>query len=179
MSELEEFFAGGGTYAKFSEPGDVCSGVIVTEPRVVQQNDYDTGKPAFYEDGNPMMQCIVTVQTDERDPDKEDDDGKRDIYIKGQLKYAVSQALKAAGSKAPKVGGLFTVTYTHDGERTSPKKKPPKQYVATYVPPETVDRESFFGASNGQTAPPPGIDPSIWNELSPEAQAALSGLGSK
>jgi hypothetical protein len=43
-----------------------------------------TGEPKFWPSGDPMYQVIVTVQTQERDPSIQDDDGKRRLFIKGR-----------------------------------------------------------------------------------------------
>lgn len=171
-----EFFAGGGAYAKFETPGTTVTGTITDEEqRITQQTEMGTGKPRTYDDGNPMMQLIVNLQTEERDPDIEEDDGRRDLYIKGQLKVAVQQALRKAQSKGLDVGGVLSVTYTHD-ETTHAGFKA-KHYVAVYTPPT----ETFFGtteAANGE-AMPPGMTRDVWVSLTPEARAALSGLVAK
>ena len=46
-------------------------------PEVQPQREIDTGKPKYWEDGTPRQQIVVHLQTDQRDPDIEDDDGIR------------------------------------------------------------------------------------------------------
>lgn len=184
-NESYTFFATGKPSAKFDTPGTVVTGKITEEPQMQQQTEPD-GTPKVWKDsGEPMLQLVVTVQTAERDPDIEDDDGKRRIFIKGQMRTAVQQALRDSKCKGLDVGGTLTVTYTHDGERTNPAFSPPKQYVVAYDPPR-ADQAGFFGTGNGSTAVashvptasvpnlPPGITPEVWATLPPEAKAAMT-----
>ena len=71
--------------------------VVAAESR--QQTDYTSGEPLTWDDGNPRMQLVITLATDERDPDDPTDDGHRNLYAKGKLLDAIRQALKAAGVK--------------------------------------------------------------------------------
>lgn len=179
-----EFFQSGKPSAKFDKLGTTVSGTITEEPTMQQQTD-PSGKPKVWEDsGEPMLQLVVHIQTGENDPDIEDDDGVRRLYIKGQMRTAVQQALRDANSKGLDVGGTIAVTYTHDGERSNPAFSPPKQYVAVYTPPK-ADQSGFFGTGNGQlqaqvvaAAPvslPGGMTQAVWDSLPQAAKDALSG----
>lgn len=131
---------GGAPSASFLEIGTVHKGRI-TDLDTQQQHDFDTGRPKFWDDGKPAMQIVVTLATDERDPNQPDDDGLRRIFIKSAMTAAVREAVKKAGARGLGIGGVLAVKYTGDGE---PKRKgglPPKQYKATYEPPaaKTVD----------------------------------------
>lgn len=175
-----QFFSGGITSAKFEKPGATVTGTVCEEPSMMQQTTPE-GKLKTWDDGNPMLQLVVTLQTAERDPEIEDDDGQRRVYIKGQMRTAVQQALRQARSKSIDVGGTLTVTYTHDGERTNPAFSPPKQYVAVYEPPKG-DQSAFFGNGQQQAtaqALPPGMTQEVWDTLSDEAKAALGNLVGK
>ena len=71
-----DFLGGGGVPSgKFGAHGDVVGGVIAIEPEQRQQTDYKTGEGLTWKDGSPRMQLVVTVQTDLRDPEVEDDFG--------------------------------------------------------------------------------------------------------
>ncbi|PWH05216.1 hypothetical protein DEO23_14140 [Brachybacterium endophyticum] len=131
LSSLDQILAGGGATAKFEAPGDLYTGEIV-DVAIRQVNDYDTGKPAFWDDGRPQEQIVVTIATSETT--SPDDDGHRNVYIKGwgdQLK-AFRQAAKQLG-RNPRPGDQFTATYVGDGERKNPRFNPPKlfQYEVT------------------------------------------------
>lgn len=145
----DDFLMGGGgaPTAKFPTPGTTISGRITERPTVEQQRDIKSGDKKFWGDGNPMMQLVVTVQTDERDPQLEEDDGRRRLFVKGQLKTAIAEAVKAIGGRGLEVGGTLTVKYTHDGLAKGPGMSPPKQYIATYV----------AAAANALHTPDPGM----------------------
>lgn len=145
----EDFLMGGGgaPSAKFPQPGTTVAGRITEQPRLEQQRDFTTGEAKFWKDGNPQMQLIVTVQTDQRDPQIDEDDGRRRLYVKGALKNAVADAVRAAGARGLEVGGHLTVTYTHDGQATQRGMNPPKQYTAQYTAAAVAEL----------TAPDPGV----------------------
>ena len=182
-NESYDFFAAGAPPpAKFPTPGTSVSGIITEEPQMSQQTD-PSGELKTWQDGNPMMQLVVTLKTEQRDPAIEDDDGSRRVFIKGQMRNAVQTAVKNARAKGLDVGGTLTVTYTHDGERSNPAFSPPKQYEAQYVPPKSDGGAAFLG-TNGKSAAaptnlPPGMSAEVWAGLTPEAQAALSGIAAK
>lgn len=144
----DDFLMGGGgaTSAKFPTPGTVLSGRITERPTVEQQRDIKDGSKKFWSDGNPMMQLVVTVQTNERDPQDEEDDGRRRLFVKGQLKNAIADAVRTSGARGLEVDGTLTVTYTHDGTATQRGFSPPKQYTAQYV----------AAAANALHTPDPG-----------------------
>ncbi|AXH46902.1 hypothetical protein I5G67_gp065 [Mycobacterium phage Aminay] len=185
-NEIAGFFAGGGApTAKFKTIGDTVGGKIVEEPRIEQQRDYESGNPLTYDDGNPRMQLVITVQTDLHDPTLNDDDGKRRLFVKGAMKAAIGQALKAAGAGGPEVGGELFVTYTHDGEQKNPRLSPPRQFTAKYTKPAAG--ASFFNGAQGQpaavtqaapAAAVPAAAPTGLEGLSPEAIEALKNLQS-
>lgn len=133
----DDFLMGGGgaPTAKFPTGayGTTVGGRVTERPTVEQQRDIKTGDKKFWSDGNPMMQLVVTVQTDQRDPAIEDDDGRRRLFVKGQLKNAIADAVRLAGAKGLEVGGGLAVTYTHDGTASGPGMSPPKQYTASYT----------------------------------------------
>lgn len=121
--------------AAFLKIGAYAEGTISEPPTISQQRDMTTNEPKVWENGDPMMQLVVTLQTEERDAKIEDDDGRRRIYIKFNMKKAVADAVRKAGAKALEVGGHLKVTYTGDGEATRRGFNPPKFYSAVYVPP--------------------------------------------
>ncbi|ODA69250.1 hypothetical protein [Streptomyces sp. AVP053U2] len=143
----------GAPTAKFPTPGTTIGGRITEPPKVEQQRDIQSGEAKFWSDGNPMMQLVVTVQTDQRDPAIEDDDGRRRIFVKGQMKNAVADAVRQAGAKGLEVGGTLHVRYTHDGEQTKRGFSAPKQYAAKYTPAAASELAATPAAA---PTPPPG-----------------------
>ncbi len=117
------------------EIGTTYSGTVL-DFRVDQAKDYDTGKPKFWDDGNPVKQLVVTIQTTERDPSKEGDDGVRALFCGGQLLKAVREAVRPHGGIA--VGGRIGVKFTSLGEppvRNGKKLNAPKLFKVEYGAP--------------------------------------------
>lgn len=131
-----DFLLGGGgaPAAKFPTIGTVIKGTVLNS-EVAQQIDFATQKPKFYDDGNPAMQVVITVQTDDRDPSIENDDGKRRLFVRGQMREALGDALRGTGAKLEK-GGTLAVQYVAD--KPSNKGNPAKQYRAQYAPPSQL-----------------------------------------
>lgn len=126
LSTLDSILSGGGATAKFEAPGDTYMGEIA-DIQIRQVNDYDTGKPSFWDDGRPQEQIVVTIETS--DSTGPDDDGQRNIYIKGwgdQLK-AFRQAAKNLG-RNPRAGDVFTASYIGDGEKKNARFNAPKLF---------------------------------------------------
>jgi hypothetical protein len=146
----DDFLMGGGVpSAKFPVLGHTVSGRITEQPTVEQQRNYEDDKLKFWDDGKPMMQLVVTLATNERDPENPEDDGARRLYVKGYMKNAVAGAVRAAGARGLENGGTLSVTYTQDGEKKNPKFNAPKLFTAQYIP----------AATNALHTPDPGTAP--------------------
>jgi hypothetical protein len=134
---VEEFLSGGGSpVAKFPTPGTTVKGSVV-EAVVSQQTDID-GTLKTWDDGNPRMQLVVTLATDERDSSIENDEGTRRVFVKGQMLAAVKDAIKTAGAKTLEAGGTLAVQYKEDGEQKRAGFNPPKLYIAQYKAPDAA-----------------------------------------
>ncbi|MGW5852134.1 hypothetical protein ACWFQ8_30015 [Streptomyces sp. NPDC055254] len=131
----DDFLMGGGgaPSASFLTIGTIVAGRITERPTVQQQRDMKTGENKFWPDGNPMMQLVVTVQTDDRDPQVEDDNGTRRLFVKNQMKNAIADAVRASGARGLEVGGILSVTFTHEIPHKQRGFNPIKQYTAQYV----------------------------------------------
>src|SRR5215211_6098948 len=129
---------GGIPSAKFPAVGAIVKGKIIAS-EVAQQRDVDTGQPKTWSDGNPMLQLVITLETDETDPNMDDDTGHRKLYAKGggdkAMLGVIRAAIKAAGSTKIENCATLTVKYIGDGERKKAAFDPPKQYAAKYEPP--------------------------------------------
>ncbi len=131
---------GGKPPAKFDTLNTIVKGQIVDIDKG-QQREYLTREPLFWQPNNrpgtqptdrPVMQAIITVQTDQRDPAIDDDDGQRRIFVGGRnMRDAVRDAVIRAGAKDIRVGGTLAVQYTGGSGNTGD----PKQYYAEYAPP--------------------------------------------
>ncbi|USC16984.1 hypothetical protein [Rhodococcus sp. 11-3] len=182
MSEFidpDRFLMGGAKSASFPTVGTVVSGEVISAPEIMQQRE-PTGELKTYKDGNPMLQMVVSLQTDERDPEDPEDDGERRLFIKSNMKSAVSAAIKRAGAKKLEVGGRLTVKYYADGKQETRGFNPPKLYQAEYVAPaanflaeKTVQPQTAAAPAASAAAPAGGIDPSA---LTPEVLAAIAAL---
>ena len=147
---------GGGRSATFKNIGDVVEGTIAAPPTLRQQTDIDSGKPKTWDNGDPVMQLVVQLQTNEReDPD---DDGLRNLYVSGgfkraSLQKAVADAVRNAKAKSLEVGGTLAVRFT--GEEPSATKgfNPAKLYAAKYEPPTNAAADDFLGTSSPAAAP--------------------------
>lgn len=135
-----DLLAGGGSSAKFSTIGEVHKGEVVSAVRT-QQTDFDTGLPKSWDNGDPMWQVVITLQTAERDADDATDDGIRKIYAKGEMLKAIQRGLKEAGATL-EVGGTLAIEYTGDGEAKKRGMSPPKLYRAQYKAPSPVTAEA-------------------------------------
>ena len=122
-----DLLAGGAPAAKFPTIGTTVKGTVL-KAEVTQQTDFDSGEPKFWDDGKPMLQIVLTIQTDERDPDIVNDEGERRIFVKGQMLQALRSALRAVGARDITPGDTIAVQYTGDGEAKR-GMNPPKLYA--------------------------------------------------
>lgn len=203
--DQEQFLGGKVTSAKFEDRayGTIIGGEIIGEPTMMQQRDYTTGDLLFFPDGNPQWQLMVKLQTEQRDPSVPDDDGVRAVYIKGQLKAAVSEALKRVGEKVLRRGGHLRIKYLRDEPVTLKNGRPgnpQKIYAAQYDAPAAGSAAAFLasdehraqqgpvatsfatgGPTGGGLACPEGVDAARWADMNAAQQQQMYdalGLGS-
>ena len=115
----------------FPEIGTKVEGVIL-DVDTADQRDLD-GNVRTFENGQVRRQVILTLQTKERAHD--DDDGRRRLFVKGQMTKAFREAIKKANAPGPRPGGNVTVTYTEDGEARGKGYNAPKVYAVKYTKP--------------------------------------------
>jgi hypothetical protein len=98
---------------------DLAKGYVLGTPRggqiiakkITQQTNAETKQLRFYEGSNkPMMQIVVTLQTRERTD--ANDDGKRTIYVKGEMLKSARRAFEAKGAKDLEIGAWFYAANT-------------------------------------------------------------------
>lgn len=138
MRTADDLLMGGGIPScTFPDVGTVWKGTVLAK-ETQQQRDMATGTPKVYDDGNPMMQVVITLQTDVRDPAVDGDDGQRKLYVKGAMLAAIRTAVKTAGAPTVEIGGTLAVKYESDGTPSQRGFNAPKQYTAAYKPPVAV-----------------------------------------
>lgn len=107
-------------FGKDAQPGQSVEGIII-EATVQDMRKFDsqgnpTNESARFDDGNPMRQIVVQLQTEERLDS--DDDGRRSVRIKtwGDQRAAILDAVRSAGyeklTPALAPGNRFKATLT-------------------------------------------------------------------
>ncbi len=116
---------------KDAKVGDSFTGIIA-ELETAQVRNYESGEPEFWEDGNPKLQIVVTLDTDYAA--NADDDGQRKVYLFGQKLQAAKTAIKEAGIEKLEKGSTFTITYSGTKPSSNKKYNDVKIYSITIVP---------------------------------------------
>ena len=130
---------GGPPGFKFEAVNDICR-MIVTGADTRQQTDFATRKPKFYDDGNPMMQLVITG--DETDAEGNRTGEETRLYAKGQMLKVIKEAIVTAGGSGLEIGGKLAVKLT--GFEDTGKGNPMKVFVAKWDrPTQTVALDEF------------------------------------
>lgn len=165
---LDELLSGGGKtfFGKGDQPGKSITGTV-TAVSVRQTISLDTGKPEFWDDGQPKRQAVITLATSERDPADPEDDGRRNVYVKmwGDQRRALSRA------GTPAVGDTLTATYTGETPPTSKGMNPAKNYAFTLAKANPV-AEAMAAPEPSAAAPAPQAAPAA--QPAPQAGPDLS-----
>lgn len=152
--EINDFLMGsGGKAFPFEGMGDTVSGVIM-EMKKQQQTDLETGEPLFWNNGDPRMMLVVSLQTELQEDD--DDDGVRRVFLRGgnyiaasgkgaASLVAVKDAVKRSGAPdGIQPGGKLTLAYTGQSKPAAKGMNAAKLYSASYQPPTAnVDLEEM------------------------------------
>ena len=156
MTDIDDLLTGGaaGKSMKFEAVGKSYSGTVVSS-EARQATDLQTGEGKVWKDGSPAMQAVIGIQTDERNPEIENDDGVRYDYVKmwGEQKKAFRAAAQLAGG-SPKPGDHYSVTFT--GEKPSETRgfNPTKLYKYEIRKANPVDALIAEPAAPAQQAAP-------------------------
>lgn len=106
-------------YVKWAEKGQTITGEIIDVKRR-QETVFGSGEPAEWPNGDPKLQAVFVLQTDERDPDLDDDNGQRNLVVNlytGQRRALIA-GCKAAGIEEPTIGMRMTAAW-EDGAGTA------------------------------------------------------------
>lgn len=140
-----DLLLGGSPAAKFPTVGTVIKGKVLGQKKQ-QSKDMATGELKVWDDGTPVWEIVFTLQTDDRDPDIEDDDGSRRLFARGQMLKAIGQAIREAKWSRSLVGGVLAVKYDHDGQASKRGFSAPKVYKARFEAPDLADVFDDLGA---------------------------------
>jgi hypothetical protein len=121
--------------AKFDAIGDSITGTLLDAE--VAPVTSPTGETQLDKNGNPRQQIIYTLQTELRDPEIEDDDGKRRVFAKWAIQKAISTCLAEMGlaRQGLQEGGTLTITHNATQKASQRGYSDIKLYEAAYVPP--------------------------------------------
>jgi hypothetical protein len=161
-SDADDFFGGGADSMSFADRSMLNvwrGGDIIAEPKKKQQRDFITKEAKFWKDGNPMWALVVTLQTQERNPQDPQDTGVRRLFIQSGLRAAVQQALDKARASMT-VGGQLWVRWVGEKPNNS-GGNPTKVYEAHYVPGTPGGQATEFFS---QPEPDPGGQPPVQNQ---------------
>lgn len=170
LGTVDDFFAGGAKSFKFENQNDTVIGVI-TDQFVSQQSDFKTKELLYNKDNSPRNQLVVTLQTQLRDPQLQNDDGKRSVYVKSGLRQAVGVAVRATGRSKLENGGVLKIVLT--GFENTGQGSPKKLYVATYAPPASPEEQALAPQGQPQAQPQfsqPQGQPSYQPQQQPQYQ---------
>lgn len=138
-----DYLMGGAPTCNFLTLGTVRKGRIRTYEKT-QQRDMETGTPETWDDGSPKWQIVLTLETDERDPEIDGDDGVRRLFAKAQMLSAIRDAIRKSGHRGDVTGGMLAVKYHEDGQAKTRGFNPPKIYKAQFTPPIPTDETDDF-----------------------------------
>lgn len=138
--EAQEWLLGAKiTGVSFPEPGTKIVGQILAIKKN-QQREFGTGKPKVYDNGDPMMQVVITLAA-EGVAVTDEDDGRRNLYVdKPRMRKAIAQAVRDSGHTGSLIGGRLGVVFTGYGEGEG--AQPPKEFGAKFEAP-AVGAEAF------------------------------------
>lgn len=155
-------------------PGIVWEGIVLEEPRAVQQRDYDNEEELLWWDEaktKPKLSLVIKIQTNVTDPHDPDDTGVRALWVKGNSQKAIVAAVRAAGANGVKVGGHLVLDYydavetpPKPGENSRKKRYPTKMYRASYTPPPSAGNQALM-ASTPDTSYASGPAPTQASDL--------------
>ena len=159
----DEFFEGNDKVQtfKYEEPGTRLGGKVIEVGEARQAKEliynnktrqYEMGDLKTWDDGTPIMQKRVVVQTQMRDHDE--DDGRRCWWFEQgrEITRSMMAAVKAVrGKSMPEVGSELYGTFTaRDPESFEGKKK---LYSFEYRAPFDGPADDPWGGMNAQPAP--------------------------
>ena len=112
--DTSEFFGGSIPAAKFDTIGDKVAGKVIAK-ELRDQTDLDTGQVVTWPDGRPKKMAVVTLQVAQP---TEEDDGQRNLYVRGYMQRAITDAVRAARLRDLPDGAWLEVTFSGEDKPT-------------------------------------------------------------
>jgi hypothetical protein len=162
---FEDFDSSPGLSFATAQPGTVYKGVISRLPKELQDRDIATKKPKFWEDGQPQMCVVMTIDVETADGPQ-----PRSIWAKkpSSMFRALGQAQKDAGQRFA-LGGTLYVRLERLEPSKTPGFSPQKIYAAKYEPPVVTDPWGAAPASSSGTSPAAPAGPAAPASTGPAA----------
>jgi hypothetical protein len=156
--EVDDFFGGGGGPKALSwkdKPVGTAYQGIITKVEVINKTDKKTGAIILNQQGKPKKIVILTLITDMRDPEIEDDNGLRRIFLQGNASWELRQTLRKGGFVKPIKGGRFKITLT--GTKPTEHYNDQNLFTVLYADP-TGDTLAQVAAIEGAANRTPAVD---------------------
>lgn len=135
--EFDDLFTGGGkgpASAKLSQPGDAVQGIIFKRQRLEEKDD--DGNVVLNKWGKPKPLVVLWLATSLRDPEIEDDDGARRVWLKGNGLWTLQDFITQNGMKPPAFGGKTKIWVDSLQPNAIKTRKPMKVHGAMYADPK-------------------------------------------
>jgi hypothetical protein len=185
---------------KFPTPGSFVEGTVVAKEAAPKRKfNRNPNAPVEYElyktgpnQGQPIKELIVTLQTALRDPAIENDRGLRRVFFPFQMQQELAKAVKAANGQGLPIGAFLRIVFTHEIPSQgggSPRKEysveyraPEDQMIAQTPTPAPVQQQVYQAPvqhTPSVVTPPAGSAQAVpaLPQLSPELLAALQASG--
>lgn len=160
---------------------DAQKGYVKGSPRggqilsksISDQTKMGTGEVIRWKDGSPRKQMVLLLQTTERsDPQ---DNGQRQLFIKGDLPRATREAFQAVGATDVEIGGWLYAAWVDDKPPVQSGYSPQKIYKCIYAPPGSPD--PLAGQHQNYVPQPAVIPPQNYPNLADQvAPSVVNGV---
>lgn len=153
--DTSSFFGGAATISFAADKGYVKGtfrGGQVISKKIAPQTKMGTNEIITWQDGSPREQMVLTLQTAERaDPQ---DDGQRQIFIKGDAVRACREALGSVKANDIEPGGWYYQAWVDEKAAKQAGYNPQKIFKVQYAPPGAPDPNPVAIAPPPPPAPP-------------------------
>lgn len=172
-TDTSGFFGGGASISWDDKKGYVKGtprGGQIIDKKITNQTKLGTNEIIKWENGDPRKQMELTLQTAERaDPQ---DDGRRRMFIKGDLPRATKAAMKPHGVNDVEIGGWFYAAWVSEKPASRPGYNDAKVFNAVYAPPGAPDPMAGQPAYTSAAVPAPSGVPTPQPSGTPDQFAA-------
>lgn len=134
--EFDDLFGSTGkgpATAKLSQIGDSAQGIIFKRQRMEEKDD--EGNVVLNQWGKPKPLAVLWIGTSLRDPEIEDDDGARRVWLKGNGLWTLQEYIRENDLKPPAFGGKVKIWVESLKPNAIKTRKPMKVHGAMYADP--------------------------------------------